>query len=62
MEVRISNVNSVFKIDREIEQSKCNSLYTYLSKGVYPSNYGANQKRILTRIDTNGELFYVGKR
>ena len=60
MEARISNVNSVSKMERKIEQFECDSLYTYLSKGVYPSDYGMN-KKIRTRIDTNGKLFYVWK-
>ena len=50
-----------------MEQSEYDALFVYLSKGVYPSNYGANSKRILRRkaenfsID-NGELFYVGRK
>lgn len=50
-----------------MEQSEYDTLYTYLSKGVYPSNYDANKKRMLRRkaenfrID-NGELFYVGRK
>ena len=43
MEARISNVNSVSEMERKIEQSKCDSLHTYLSKGVYPSDYGMNK-------------------
>ena len=61
MEAHISNVNSV----SEMEQSEYDILYMYLLKGVYPSDYGTNKKRILRRkaenlrID-NGELVYVG--
>ena len=50
-----------------MEQSEYGALYAYLSKGVYPSDYGVNKKRILRKkaenfkID-NGELFYVGRK
>lgn len=50
-----------------MEQSEYDALFVYLSKGVYPSDYGANRKRILRRkaenfgID-NRELFYVGQK
>ena len=50
-----------------MEQSEYDALFVYLSKGVYPSDYGANPKRMLRRkaenfgID-NGELFYVGRK
>ena len=42
--------------------SECDSLYTYLSsylsKGVYPSDYIWREQED-TKIDTNGELFYA---
>ena len=50
-----------------MEQSEFDALFVYLSKGLYPSDYGANSKRMLRRkaenfsID-NGELFYVGRK
>ena len=58
MEARISNVNPSAILG--------DSLYTYLSKGVYPSDYGTNKKRILRRkaenfrSDNYCELLYVG--
>ena len=42
-------------------------MYSYLTRGVYPSEYDANKKRSLRRkavyysID-NGELFYIGRK
>jgi len=50
-----------------MERSEYDALFVYLSKGVYPSDYGANPKRIFRRkaenfIIDNGELFYVAQK